>query len=158
MVKVEENKVLSVIVDDVFAVEYDSHFFLNPLVFYVGGEDKKLIDTLDVKKEPTIEELKVIALEWHKNHIKETKVVETTKQEPPTLAHLDLYSETAMRVEVNGIQFIIGDEIPILQILKNDEVVTDYIEAGDENQIFTLSELERYAIKWYYKNELGMDF
>ena len=85
MVKVEENKVLSVIVDDIFAVEYDSHFFLNPLVFYVGGEDKELIDTLDVKEEPTIEELKVIALEWHKNHVKETKVAETTKQEVPTM-------------------------------------------------------------------------
>ncbi len=158
MVKVEENKVLSVIVDDVFAVEYDSHFFLNPLVFYVGGEDKELIDTLDVKKEPTIEELKVIALEWYKNHVKETKVTETTKQEVPTIAQLNLYSEDAMRVDVKNVQFIIGKEIPILQIIKNDEVVTDYIEVGDTDEIYDIADLERYAIKWYYKNELGMDF
>ncbi|MTN80711.1 hypothetical protein GMB34_13485 [Turicibacter sanguinis] len=158
MVKVEENKVLSVIVDDVFAVEYDSHFFLNPLVFYVGGEDKELIDTLDVKKEPTIEELKVIALEWYKNHVKETKVAETTKQEVPTIAQLNLYSEDAMRVDVKNVQFIIGKEIPILQIIKNDEVVTDYIEVGDTDEIYDIADLERYAIKWYYKNELGMDF
>lgn len=158
MVKVEENKVLSVIVDDVFAVEYDSHFFLNPLVFYVGGEDKELIDTLDVKKEPTIEELKVIALEWYKNHVKETKVTETTKQEVPTIAQLNLYSEDAMRVDVKNVQFIIGKEIPILQIIKNDEVVTDYIEVGDTDEIYDIADLERYAIKWYYKNELGMGF
>lgn len=158
MVKVEENKVLSVVVDDVFAVEYDSHFFLNPLVFYVGGEDKELIDTLDVKKEPTIEELKVIALEWHKNHVKETKVAETTKQEVPTIAQLNLYSEDAVRVDVKNVQFIIGKEIPILQIIKNDEVVTDYIEVGDTDEIYDIADLERYAIKWYYKNELGMDF
>ena len=158
MVKVEENKVLSVIVDDVFAVEYDSHFFLNPLVFYVGGEDKELIDTLDVKKEPTIEELKVIALEWYKNHVKETKVTETTKQEVPTIAQLNLYSEDAMRVDVKNVQFIIGKEIPILQIIKNDEVVTDYIEVGDTDEIYDIADLERYAIKWYYKNELGIDF
>ncbi len=158
MVKVEKNKVLSVIVDDVFAVEYDSHFFLNPLVFYVGGEDKELIDTLDVKEEPTIEELKVIALEWHKNHVKETKVAETTKQEVPTIAQLNLYSEDAMRVDVKNVQFIIGKEIPILQIIKNDEVVTDYIEVGDTDEIYDIADLERYAIKWYYKNELGMDF
>lgn len=158
MVKVEENKVLSVVVDDVFAVEYDSHFFLNPLVFYVGGEDKELIDTLDVKKEPTIEELKVMALEWHKNHVKETKVTETTKQEVPTIAQLNLYSEDAMRVDVKNVQFIIGKEIPILQIIKNDEVVTDYIEVGDTDEIYDIADLERYAIKWYYKNELGMDF
>ena len=78
--------------------------------------------------------------------------------EVPTIAQLNLYSETAMLVNVKGIQFIIGDEIPILQIIKNDEVVTDYIEVGDTDEIYDIADLERYAIKWYYKNELGIDF
>ena len=93
--------------------------------------------------------------------VEENKVlsaVTTTQVEIPTIAQLNLYSETAMRVEVKGIQFLIGDEIPILQIFKNDEVVNDYIEVGDEDEIYDIADLERYAIKWYYKNELGMDF
>lgn len=78
--------------------------------------------------------------------------------EVPTIAQLNLYSESAMLVNVKGIQFIIGDEIPILRIIKNDEVVTDYIEVGDTDEIYDIADLERYAIKWYYKNELGIDF
>lgn len=159
MIKIKENKVLSVVVDDFFAVEYDPLYFLEINVFQVGAEDKELVTHFDVKEEPTtIEELAEIALDWRKNHVGEIRVVETLEQEVPTLAQLNLHSETVMRVEVKGIQFIIGDEIPVLQILKNDEVVTDYIEVGDENEIYDLSDLERYAIKWYYKNELGMDF
>lgn len=93
--------------------------------------------------------------------VEENKVlsaVTTTQVEVPTIAQLNLYSETAMLVNIKGIQFIIGDEIPILQIIKNDEVVTGYIEVGDADEIYDIADLERYAIKWYYKNELGMDF
>lgn len=93
--------------------------------------------------------------------VEENKVlsaVTTTQVEVPTITQLNLYSETAMLVNIKGIQFIIGDEIPILQIIKNDEVVTGYIEVGDADEIYDIADLERYAIKWYYKNELGMDF
>ena len=157
MVKVEENKVLSVIVDEVFTVDYDTHRYLNVFVYFNANCEKELIAQFDVDKEPTtIEELKEIALNWHENYVKEN--VKATQVEVPTIAQLNLYSETAMLVNIKGIQFIIGDEIPILQIIKNDEVVTDYIEVGDTDEIYDIADLERYAIKWYYKNELGMDF
>lgn len=86
--------------------------------------------------------------------VKENKVVEFIKPEVPTISQLNIHSETAMRVEVAGIRFIIGDEVPTLQIIKNNEVITDRIETS----IYDIADLERYAIKWYYANELGIEF
>ncbi len=37
---------------------------------------------------------------------KETEVVEFAKPEVPTISQLNIYSETALRVEIKGIQFI----------------------------------------------------
>lgn len=82
---------------------------------------------------------------------KETEVVEFAKPEVPTISQLNIYSETALRVEIKGIQFIIGTEIQTLQIIKNNEVIEDHFEAD----IYDIADLERYAIKWYYANELG---
>ncbi len=59
------NKVLSVVVDDFFLVEYDPVYFLEVHVFQVGVETKELVTHFDVKEEPkTVEELAEIALEW----------------------------------------------------------------------------------------------
>lgn len=159
MIKVQENKVLSVLVNYEFEVQVSNADWQCPVIFFVANGEPEYIDTLYLSKDvTTVEELKETAVNWYKNHVKEIKDVETLEPEVPTIAQLNLYSEDAMRVEVKGIQFIIGNEIPILQILKNDEVVTDYIEVGDETKIHDIADLERYAIKWYYKNELGMDF
>lgn len=159
MIKVQENKVLSVLVNYEFEVQVSNADWQCPIIFFVANGEPEYIDTLYLSKDvTTVEELKETAVNWYKNHVKEIKDVETLEPEVPTIAQLNLYSEDAMRVEVKGIQFIIGNEIPILQILKNDEVVTDYIEVGDETKIHDIADLERYAIKWYYKNELGMDF
>ncbi len=58
-----------------------------------------------------------------------------------------------MLVEINNIKFIIGEEVPQVMIVKSGEVVEE-----DFQMIFSLSDLERYAIKWYYANELGIEF
>lgn len=109
----------------------------------------------DVKEEPkTIEELAEIALEWRSKYVGEIRVVDSMKpQGPPTLGQLDLHSQNAMVVGISNIKFIIGEEVPQLMIVKNGEVIEE-----DFQMIFSLSDLERYAIKWYYANELGIEF
>ncbi len=149
------NKVLSVVVDDFFIVEYDPTYFLEVHVFQVGVETKELVTHFDVKEEPkTIEELAEIALEWRSKYVGEIRVVDSMKpQGPPTLGQLDLHSQNAMVVGISNIKFIIGEEVPQLMIVKNGEVIEE-----DFQMIFSLSDLERYAIKWYYANELGIEF
>lgn len=148
------NKVLSVIVGD-FIVEYDSNFFLEIHVFQLGEETKELVTHFDVKEEPkTIEDLAEIALDWRSKFVGEVRVVDSmTPQELPTLRELDLHSQNAMMVEIGNIKFVIGEEVPQVMIVKNGEVVEE-----DFQMIFSLSDLERYAIKWYYANELGIEF
>lgn len=159
MVKIEENKVLSVLVNSEFEVQVSDVDRQCPIVFFVANGEPEYVDTLYLSKDiTTIEELKIIATGWYESHVKNTKVFKAPKHEAPTIAQLNLHSEEAMRVDIKGIQFIIGKEVPILQIIKNDEVVTDYIEVGYEYEIHDIADLERYAIKWYYKNELGIDF
>lgn len=148
------NKVLSVVVND-FIVEYDSNYFLEIHVFQMGVETKELVTHFDVKEEPkTIEDVAEIALDWYSKCVQE---VETVNLEPskevPTLGQLGLHSQNAMVVEINGIKFIIGEEVPSLMVVKNGEVVEEEFQTT-----FNLSDLERYAIKWYYANELGVEF
>ncbi|MDE5978201.1 MAG: hypothetical protein K2G70_07060 [Turicibacter sp.] len=149
------NKVLSVVVDDFFIVEYDPTYFLEVHVFQVGVETKELVTHFDVKEEPkTIEELAEIALEWRSKYVGEIRVVDSmTPQGPATLGQLDLHSQNTMAVEINNIKFIIGEEVPQVMIVKNGEVIEE-----DFQMIFSLSDLERYVIKWYYANELGIEF
>ncbi len=149
------NKVLSVVVDDLFIVEYDPTYFLEVHVFQVGVETKELVTHFDVKEEPkTIEDLAEIALDWRSKFVGEVRVVDSmTPQGLPTLRELDLHSQNAMMVEIGNIKFVIGEEVPQVMIVKNGEVVEE-----DFQMIFSLSDLERYAIKWYYANELGIEF
>lgn len=159
MVRVEENKVLSVLVNSEFEVQVSDLDPQCPIIFFVANGEPKYFDTLYLSKDiTTIEELRIIATNWYEFNVKSVEGIEMPKPEVPTIAQLNLHSEEAMRVDIRGIQFIIGKEVPILQIIKNDEVVTDYIEVGDEDDIYDIADLERYAIKWYYKNELGIDF
>ena len=58
-----------------------------------------------------------------------------------------------MMVEIKDIKFIIGEEVPSVMIIKDGEIIEE-----DFQEIFSLSDLERYAIKWYYKNVLGVEF
>lgn len=148
------NKVLSVIVGD-FIVEYDSNFFLEIHVFQLGEETKELVTHFDVKEEPkTIEDLAEIALDWCSKCVQEVKTVAwEPSKEVPTLGQLRLHSQNAMVVEINGIKFIIAEEVPSLMIVKNGEVIVEGIQ-----EVFDLSGLERYALKWYYANELGIEF
>lgn len=149
------NKVLSVVVDDFFLVEYDPVYFLEVHVFQAGVETKELVTHFDVKEEPkTIEELAEIALEWRSKYVEKMGVINPeTAQEIPTLGQLGLHSQNAMVVEINGIKFIIGEEVPSLMVVKNGEVIEERIQ-----EVFDLSGLERYALKWYYANELGVEF
>lgn len=148
------NKVLSVVVND-FIVEYDSNYFLEIHVFQMGVETKELVTHFDVREEPkTIEDLAEIALDWCSECVQEVKTVNLEpSKEAPTLGQLGLHSQNAMVVEINGIKFIIGEEVPSLMIVKNGEVIEEEIQ-----KVFDLSELERYAIKWYYDKELGIEF
>lgn len=148
------NKVLSVVVND-FIVEYDSNYFLEIHVFQMGVETKELVTHFDVKEEPkTIEDVAEIALDWYSKCVQEVETVDLEpSKEVPTLGQLGLHSQNAMVVEINGIKFIIGEEVPSLMVVKNGEVIEEGIQ-----EVFDLSGLERYALKWYYANELGVEF
>ena len=154
MIKVQENKVLSVLVNYEFEVQVSDADWQCPIIFFVANGEPEYIDTLYLSKDvTTVEELKGIAANWYKNHVGETRVLETIGQEIPTLAQLELHSQNAMMVEIKDIKFIIGEEVPSVMIIKDGEIIEE-----DFQEIFSLSDLERYAIKWYYKNVLGVEF
>lgn len=156
MVKIKENKVLSVIVDEVFTVDYDSRHEFNVFVYQNSNGEKHLLEEFDVEKElETIEELKVIALDWHNKAKITWKTVEPIT-EYPCLHQLELFSQPALVASIKGIDFIVLECVPTMYIIENEQII-EVVDISEEN-IICLSEVERFAIKWYYKKIIGVEF
>ena len=74
MIKVQENKVLSVLVNYEFEVQVSDADWQCPIIFFVANGEPQYIDTLYLSKDvTTVEELKEIAANWYKNHVGETR-------------------------------------------------------------------------------------